>query len=181
MNASQRPKPRRSTRAGSRLSTSSPRMPSSAPAIFAWCFRSTRPQASSTSSSPPGKACATGGPVFAKWKRKAGGKASFRFPKGGFYAIVKVLKLEPEHCVEWECTDSKHPENSGFIDLHDWIGTRLRFEIDAIGGGRSRLTFTHVGLSPLECFGACSSIWSFYLNQSLRGYLESGVGQPSVT
>jgi uncharacterized protein YndB with AHSA1/START domain len=117
---------------------------------------------------------------FCEMDEKVGGRASFRFPKGDFYAIVNILRLEPDRCVEWECIDSKHPEKSGFIDLHDWVGTRLRFDIDAIDSARSRLTFTHVGLAPLECFGACSSIWSFYLGQSLRGYLETGKGQPSV-
>jgi uncharacterized protein YndB with AHSA1/START domain len=117
---------------------------------------------------------------FCEMEERVGGQASFRFPKGDFYAIVKILRLDPDRCVEWECTDSKHPANSGFVDLKDWVGTRLRFEIDASDSGRSRLTFTHVGLAPLECFGTCSSIWSFYLNQSLRAYLESGTGQPTV-
>jgi hypothetical protein len=75
-------------------------------------------------------------------------------------------------------TDSKHPESSSLVDLSDWIGTRIRFDLCEIPGGRSRLRFTHAGLKLKECLGACTSAWSFFLNDSLRGYLETGSGKP---
>lgn len=109
---------------------------------------------------------------------RVGGTASFRFPKADFYAVVRITGLEPHTLVEWECVDSKHPENSGYADLKDWIGTRIRFKIEAKDAGGSRLTFTHVGLAPLECAETCRSSWANYLNQSLRGYLERGAGEP---
>jgi uncharacterized protein YndB with AHSA1/START domain len=111
-------------------------------------------------------------------EERVGGVGSFQFPKAGFYATVRIDRLEPGRCVEWICTDSKHPESSGFDNLRDWIGTRLRFEVEPIGGDKSRLVFTHAGLAPLECFGVCSNSWSYYLNDSLRDYLEQGGGKP---
>ena len=107
-----------------------------------------------------------------------GGRGAFQFPKAGFYATVRIDKLEPDRCVEWFCTDSQHPESSGFDNLRDWIGTRLRFDIEPLGSDKSRLVFTHAGLAPLECFGVCSNSWSFYLNDSLRNYLEHDGGKP---
>ena len=115
---------------------------------------------------------------FCEMEERVGGKASFRFPSSDFYAVVEILRLEPNRSVEWECIESKRPDNSGFADLHDWVGTGMRFDIVDLGGAKSQLNFTHVGLVPLECGTVCSSLWSFYLGQSLRGYLETGAGKP---
>jgi hypothetical protein len=74
--------------------------------------------------------------------------------------------------------DSRHDAGTGYSDLADWIGTRIRFEVQDLGNGKSRLAFTHFGPNELECISACSSGWSFFLDESLRGYLETGRGQP---
>ncbi len=115
--------------------------------------------------------------VFCEMQERVGGQASFRFPSSGFHAVVRILKLDPPNCVAWEVTDSKHPDSSGFVDLNDWIGTRIRFDLCELPGGRSRLHFTHAGLKLKECLGVCTSAWSFFLNDSLRGYLETGIGK----
>ena len=91
---------------------------------------------------------------------------------------MKIVKLEPPRLLEWECVDSKHNENTGYTDLSDWIGTKIRFEIKDLGNGKSQLDFTHFRFNQLECHDVCSSGWSFFLNESLRGYLENGIGQP---
>ncbi len=115
---------------------------------------------------------------FCEMDARVGGQAEFRFPKAGFFAKVKILKLEPPQYVGWECIDQTHPERLGFNDLHDWIGTKMTFQIEPVAGDKSKLTFTHVGLAPLECAEACSSSWSYFLNQSLRQYLTTGKGEP---
>jgi len=116
--------------------------------------------------------------VFCEMEEWVGGRASFPFPSSDFFAVVRITRLEPGRVVEWEVTDSKHPATSGFVDLNDWIGTRIRFEVEQAGEGRTKLHFTHAGLALKECLGVCSSAWAFFLNQSLRGYLERGAGQP---
>ena len=115
---------------------------------------------------------------YCEMDARVGGQAAFRFPKAEFYAVVQIARLGPDRCVEWKCLDSKDSEQSGFSDLRDWIGTTLRFEVAAVDSNHSQLTFTHVGLGPLECFGVCSNAWSFYLYDSLRDYLERGEGSP---
>jgi uncharacterized protein YndB with AHSA1/START domain len=107
-----------------------------------------------------------------------GGQSSFHFPGDGFFAVMKILQLEYPRLLEWECVDSNHHENKGFTDLHNWVGTRIRFEIKELNDGKSQLDFTHFRLNQLECHDMCSSGWSFFLNESLRGYLEHGKGQP---
>ena len=116
--------------------------------------------------------------VFCEMEERVGGRASFPFPSSDFFAIVRITRLEPGRVVEWEVIDSKHPASSGFVDLNDWIRTRIRFEMEEAGEGRTKLCFTHARLALKECLGVCSSAWAFFLNQSLRGYLESGAGQP---
>lgn len=111
-------------------------------------------------------------------EERVGGRAEFPFPDVDFYANAIITRLDKDRCVEWEVTESKHPDNSGWIDLHDWVGTKIRFELSPVGEGRSRLRFVHADLTPLECSDSCSSLWQFYLNQSLRNYLEHGEGEP---
>lgn len=113
------------------------------------------------------------------FEARVGGEAAFDFPDSGFYAHTKVSALEPPNLVEWHVVDAKHPEKTGFTDLRDWNGTSIRFEIAPLGDSRSRLTFTHVGLGPLECSTVCSSLWGFFLNESLREYFERGEGKPA--
>jgi uncharacterized protein YndB with AHSA1/START domain len=111
---------------------------------------------------------------------RVGGTVTLRFTKSDFYAVFRITRLDADRAVEWECLESLQPEKLGFQDRADWVGTRLRFEVAALGDGQSQLTFTHVGLAPLECFGVCSNAWSFFLGQSLRAYLETGAGKPAT-
>lgn len=92
--------------------------------------------------------------------------------------MARITRLDPQRAVEWEVIDSKHPEQTGFVDLHDWVGTRISFETEPTAPERTALRLRHSGLVAKECFGVCSSAWAFFLNQSLRGYLEAGAGQP---
>jgi uncharacterized protein YndB with AHSA1/START domain len=116
--------------------------------------------------------------AFCNMEEKVGGQATFRFPSSKFHAGMIITRLEPGRVVEWRCIECQHPPESGYMDLSDWAGTNMRFEIAGDGEGKSQLTFTHAGLIPLECERACRSAWSFYLNESLRKYLETGRGSP---
>lgn len=109
---------------------------------------------------------------------RLGGRAHFPFADAGFFATATISELEPDRLVAWTVTDSKHPDSCRWTDLHDWIGTTIRFRIEPIDERRSNLTFTHEGLAPLECAETCSSIWRTYLGQSLMNFLRSGTGDP---
>lgn len=106
------------------------------------------------------------------------GLSAFRFPGSGFFATMKTLRREPPRLLEWECVDSQHNPDTGYADLRDWVGTTIRFEIHDLGGGKSRLDFNHSRLHQLECHTVCISGWKFFLDESLRGYVEQGKGRP---
>ncbi|MBY6036611.1 SRPBCC domain-containing protein [Fictibacillus nanhaiensis] len=115
---------------------------------------------------------------FADVGTKVGDLAEFRFPHAGFYAEAKIQSLIPNKLVEWNVIDSMHPEQTGFLNLRDWVGTTIKFEIESKAEEESVLHFTHIGLSEkLECFEACERGWSSYLS-SLEQLLVRGVGKP---
>ncbi len=115
---------------------------------------------------------------FSEGSEEIGGRSSYRFPGAGFFAEMRTVRRDFPRLLEWDCVDSRHDPSTGYSDLTDWIGTRIRFEVQDLGNGESRLDFIHSGLNELECISACSSGWRFFLDESLRGYLEKGRGQP---
>ena len=87
----------------------------------------------------------------------------------------KITELVPGKKVVWRILDSR----LDFVkDKTEWNGTDIVFKI-ARKGNKTELSFTHVGLVPgLECYGACSDGWSFYINDSLWSLIKTGKGQP---
>ena len=116
---------------------------------------------------------------FARCTDRVGEISEFPFPQAGFFAAMKIRRLEPSRLVEWECVEQVHSKETGWADLHDWQGTTVRFEIEPKGDGASTLRFEHVGLSPvLECYETCDSAWRYYVGDSLKAYVETGQGKP---
>ncbi|GAB3065607.1 SRPBCC domain-containing protein [Intrasporangium mesophilum] len=94
------------------------------------------------------------------------------------YTKFRTTELIPGELVEWVCVDSylSFPE-----DKHEWTGTTVRFEITQPDGpaGRTKLTFTHVGLSnDVECYDVCNTAWGQYILGSLRDLVLAGAGRP---
>jgi hypothetical protein len=92
------------------------------------------------------------------------------------YSKHKITKLIPGELVVWLVSDARL---SFTKDKSEWKGTKITFEIVKKGGG-TEVTFTHVGLvADHECYDACSSAWSSYVNGSLRKLITTGKGQPA--
>ena len=86
----------------------------------------------------------------------------------------KVTEWVPGKRVVWHVTDS----HLSFLERKDeWTGTDIVFEI-ASKGGKTVLTFTHVGLTPaVECYEACLEGWGFCIEKSLYKLITTGKGE----
>jgi hypothetical protein len=92
------------------------------------------------------------------------------------YSKQKITEFVPGKRVVWLVVDS----SLNFIkDKTEWNGTRITFDISK-KGKKTEVRFTHVGLVPkVECFGACSDAWGFYIKGSLRSLIAKGEGKPN--
>jgi hypothetical protein len=88
----------------------------------------------------------------------------------------QITEFVPGKKIVWHTVDSR----LNFIkDKTEWNGTDVIFEISN-KDGMTELRFTHIGLNPkVECYGACSEGWSFYINESLKNLIIIGKGQPN--
>ncbi len=95
---------------------------------------------------------------------------------GLHYSGFRVTELVPGRRVAWLVTGSY----LDFIsDTQEWNGTTVGFDIEETGPGRTRVTFTHLGLDPeVECYEVCTNAWSMFVNDSLKALIETGVGKP---
>jgi len=93
---------------------------------------------------------------------KTGDEFEFLAGGGVHFSKHKLVELVPNERIVWAVTDSK----LSFISKTDeWIGTKLRFDIEDNGDCRI-ITFTHEGLFPkLECYGSCSGAWTEYMEK----------------
>jgi len=90
-------------------------------------------------------------------------------------AQIRVTELVPGERVEWHVLDNW----MAFIDdQSEWTDTRIVFEISPTAGG-SEIRFSHLGLTTAyECYDACFSAWTFFLQDSLRALINAGHGDP---
>jgi len=86
----------------------------------------------------------------------------------------KVTEWVPGRRVVWHVTES----HLGFLERKDeWTGTDIVFDV-ARKGGKTVLSFTHVGLTPgVECYEACSEGWGFCIEKSLHKLITTGKGE----
>lgn len=91
-------------------------------------------------------------------------------------SVQKITELVPGERVVWRVLE-------GYLDFvedkSEWTGTEVVFEIER-EGDQTEVRFTHVGLEPtLECYDTCSNAWGFYIRESLRSLILTGVGHPN--
>ena len=111
---------------------------------------------------------------------RIGDVATFSFPPATSSWTFRPNRLEPDRLVEHECVAADHSHEGLPESIRtEWLGTLLRFQIEPLVDGGSRVTFTHQGQTPkLECFDVCEAGWDFFFAQSLKKYLDTGKGEP---
>jgi hypothetical protein len=95
---------------------------------------------------------------------------------GETFIKLKVVELVGNYKIVWQVTDShKH-----FLkNKKEWVDTKICFEITNEDNRRTRVKFTHFGLSnPLECYEICCDAWNGYLQGSLKNLIDTDKGTP---
>lgn len=94
--------------------------------------------------------------------RRAGDVFTFDAGDGAHYSKQQVVELVPDRRIVWQVTESKL---SFLQQPAEWNQSRIGFELTP-EGTQTLVVFTHQGLQPqLECYGACSSAWTGYLDK----------------
>jgi hypothetical protein len=105
---------------------------------------------------------------------KVGDEFTYRY-EDAHRSKQRITELTPGKRVVWHVVDA---ELNFVKDKDEWNGTDIIFDI-ARKDGKTEVRFTQAGLLPsVECFGACSSAWSHYINGSLRGLIMKAPVQP---
>ncbi|MBE7635516.1 hypothetical protein GUA87_01565 [Sneathiella sp. P13V-1] len=106
-----------------------------------------------------------------------GDQSKFAFG-GESYWVFEAEELSPEH-VRLKCTEAHlllldHPDE---ID-RDWLGSHLDWKMQSKPSG-TLVKFNHEGLNDqLVCYDVCSRSWDHFLVDSLKSFLDTGVGKP---
>lgn len=88
----------------------------------------------------------------------------------------QVLESKKYESIVWECVESHQDHNLKGIDK-EWLNSKLCWGISTIND-IVKIHFLHKGLvSTGVCYEVCSSAWDFYILDSLKNYLEKGVGK----
>lgn len=92
------------------------------------------------------------------------------------YWKFKVLEYIKHEKIVWECIESNQDHNLKGID-EEWLNSKLFWSISDNDGGVT-VHFLHKGLvSTGVCYDVCSAAWDFYILNSLKNYLEKGIGK----
>ena len=111
--------------------------------------------------------------------KKIGDNIKFTFLPNTSYWTLEAKTLLPNKFVELECVDAFHvisgkPE----LSITEWLGTKIAWSIES-NGDKTDLHFTHDGLIPtLHCYEECKAGWDMFFVDSLKAYLNTGVGSP---
>lgn len=86
----------------------------------------------------------------------------------------RLVEVVPGKRVVWLVTEA----TLTFVkDQHEWVNTRVVFDISR-EGDKTRLVFTHEGLTPsCECYDACFGGWNHY-TASLEKLIRTKQGNP---
>jgi uncharacterized protein YndB with AHSA1/START domain len=87
----------------------------------------------------------------------------------GFTPEMRIVELEPDSLLVWECVGGAEP----------WLGARITFTLVDERPGVTGVRFMqdYAKTLPDDEFGVYNFNWAYYL-ESLRLFCEQGVGKP---
>jgi hypothetical protein len=114
------------------------------------------------------------------WVKDVEGKTeklndNFTVHFGSTWVAFKITEVDALKKIVWKITDCNLPWNS---DLKEWNGTHIVWEVSN-ENGLTTITFSHIGLSVLDCGNQCMNSWGGYIRQSLYKLITEGKGLPN--
>jgi len=92
------------------------------------------------------------------------------------YWRFNLIELEKNKKIVWKCTESNQDHNLKGIDK-EWLNSEITWTI-AEKDNMTIINFVHKGLvSDGICYDVCATAWDFYILDSLKSYLETGIGK----
>ncbi|HEX2937117.1 MAG TPA: SRPBCC domain-containing protein [Bacteroidales bacterium] len=90
---------------------------------------------------------------------------------------IKLIEMVPDRKLVYLVLENEF----NFIDdKREWVNTKLVFEIVPTSEGKTKVQFTHQGLTPeYECYNVCNEAWSNYIKNSLYKLITAGKGEPN--
>ena len=113
---------------------------------------------------------------------RIGDRIKFTFPPLVSYWTFEATRIEPDKAVELECVEAYHkmPDKPD-ASTTEWLGSKALWRIEP-RGSQTAIHFVHDGLTPeLDCYDVCEAGWDLYFVDSLKAYLDTGVGRPFRT
>ena len=113
---------------------------------------------------------------------KVGDRIKFTFPPNVSYWTFEARILKPNRIVELRCVEAYHKiTDKPDASVTEWLGSTVRWKIKS-HPEQTDIHFTHYGLTPeLDCYDVCESGWDMFFVESLKSYLDTGVGKPHQT
>ncbi|MFN8414727.1 MAG: SRPBCC domain-containing protein [Cytophagaceae bacterium] len=89
---------------------------------------------------------------------------------------MKLVEATPNQKVVYKVVENEF----NFVeDKTEWVNTLLVFDILS-ENGKTKVVFTHEGLVPeYACYEVCNDAWTGYIQNSLKSYIETGIGTPN--
>ncbi len=108
-----------------------------------------------------------------------GDQIKFTFSPNVSFWTMEAKTLKPNKLVELECVDAYHLiDSKPDASQTEWLGTKMVWNIEA-DEDQTTVHFTHNGLTPnLHCYEVCETGWDMFFVESLKAYLNTGVGSP---
>lgn len=101
------------------------------------------------------------------------GEWTYHF-KDSHRSKLKTIEMIPGKKVVWLVEDNYFTWTK---DESEWTGNKITFEISK-QGDKTKVVFTQIGLVPTyECYSACQSAWTGFVQKSLRSLITTGKGQ----
>ena len=111
---------------------------------------------------------------------RLGDLAKFNFPPGLSFWTFEATVLIPNARVEMQCVKALHMHEGMPKEIEqEWLGTTVVWNI-LPKEKLTEITLEHIGLnSDLLCYDVCQAGWDFFFVDSLKSYLDTGLGTPN--